>query len=82
MAFEILKVKKSNGVRQYSLRVGDDVLCVPETWTDRCIYGTPPVESETGAPFDARHLAELSELLKSIKSFSETEAKTIDKSNN
>ena len=61
---EILKVKEINGIRRYSLRTGDGVICVPESWTDRCHIQQNELEN---VPFDARHLVELSELLKSIK---------------
>lgn len=75
--YDVLKVKEINSVRYYSLRVDDDITCVPESWTDRCIA----VQSEsTGIPFDARHLANLAELLKSLKYFSIEQVNPIDKS--
>ena len=79
--FDILKVQQVNGIRRYSLCVGDDIRCVPESWTDRCIVQAIQSESEEFI-FDVRYLAELVKLLKSIKFYAENPAKLIDSPNN
>ena len=80
-SFDILMARQVNGTRRYSLRVGDNILCIPESWTDRCAI--QPSQVESGAViFNASHLAELVELLKSMKGFAEISAKPIDKPNN
>jgi hypothetical protein len=79
-SFDILKIKQINGARRYSLHVDNDILCVPESWTDRCAIQSNQVELGT-AIFDMRHLTELVELLRSIKFISENSVIYIDKLN-
>lgn len=64
--YDILKIKKINGVRHYSLDVGDDVVCVPESWTDRHIVQQMDAD-DTLLPFNTYDLMELARLLKMFK---------------
>ena len=59
-SLEVLKIKKLNNVRLYSLRTDDGVICVPESWTDRY----PPFYQPSDSPFTLTVLKELKELIK------------------
>ena len=76
-SFEVLKVMAINGIRYYLLQVANDTFCVPETWTDR--YFNPfSIAGTQDVPFDVRHLAELADLLKSLKIITEKRDLPID----
>ena len=64
--YDILQIRKKNGERRYSLRIDNDVICVPESWTDRSVL--PKIESsgEISLPFNVHDLLELTRLLKAI----------------
>ena len=66
-SYDILKIKKINGERRYSLRVDDDVVCVPESWTDRCIVHQIDLSEDRHLPFSAAELAELAGLLRDLQ---------------
>jgi hypothetical protein len=58
--FKILKVKKLNGVRLYSIETDTSVLCVPESWTDR----NPLSPTAVNSPLNPWVLKDLVKLLK------------------
>ena len=60
-------MKKQNGERRYSLRVENDVICVPESWTDRSVSPKAETDEDISLPFNAHDLAELTRLLKIIE---------------
>ena len=55
--FPLLKIRRANGVRLYSLDIPEGVQCVPETWTDR----RPPtgLPSTPWSPAVVRELQQL-----------------------
>ena len=61
-SFLILKVRKFNGIRYYSLQSGDDIFAVPETWTSD--PGTNVYSESYFDPCSIRNLLELADLLK------------------
>ena len=79
-SYDILKVKEVSGAKRYSLRIGNDVLCVPESWTDRHIYQLDSTETEQ-VPFNVFCLFELVTLLKEKKNFVEISPNTVDNKN-
>jgi hypothetical protein len=66
--YDVLNVKQANGTNRYSIRCGDDILCVPESWTDRCVAKTS-IDELVVSVFDARQLAELAKLIKQLNVF-------------
>jgi hypothetical protein len=69
-AHEILKIKNVNNVRYCSLRAGEDVVCIPESFTNRAVC-QPGQTAPLGTTLDVQHLAELVRLLKPLDYFSE-----------
>ncbi|WP_157047279.1 DUF5372 family protein [Alkaliphilus metalliredigens] len=61
--YDILEVKKFNGLQRYSLRTDSGVICIPESWTDRQIH---KLDSHM-THFDAFTLKELAQLLQSLE---------------
>jgi len=62
--FEVIKIKKLNGIRYYSLKKDQGVFCIPETWTDRyptfsSVESSPPILS----PYLMRDLLVLTQSL-------------------
>ena len=68
-SFKILKVKKLNDVRLYSLETDNGVLCVPESWTDRNPLSSPSVINLLNSPLDPWLLNELVKLIKTLDEF-------------
>jgi hypothetical protein len=75
-SYDILKLTTISGVRHYLFLLADEIYCVPESWTDRCAIETSQPRADV--PFDARHLAELADLLKAIKVFAKNAIKSVD----
>ena len=61
-SFPILKVRKVNGIRHYSLQSGNDVFAVPETWVSDA--GANAYSESFFDPCSIRNLLELAVLLK------------------
>lgn len=61
-SFPILKARKVNGIRRYSLQSGDDVFAVPETWVSD--VSTNAFSDSYFDPCSIQHLLELADLLK------------------
>ena len=66
-SYDILKIKKINGERRYSLRVDNDVVCVPESWTDRCVAHPIDLNEDRPLQFNAVDLAKLAGLLRDLQ---------------
>ena len=76
-SYDILKLDTKGGVRLFLFILGNEIYCVPESWTDRHIDQSVCSDA-TGIPFNAHHLAELADLLKVIKNLTENPLKPID----
>jgi len=61
-SFPILKVRRVNGTRRYSLQAGDDIFAVPETWISDT--GTSVYSESYFDPCSIQNLLELANLLK------------------
>jgi hypothetical protein len=68
-SFKILKIKKLNGIRLYSIKTDNGVLCVPESWTDRNPLSSPSVSNSLFSPLSPWVLKELVKLLKILDDF-------------
>ncbi|MEW6663207.1 MAG: hypothetical protein ACOY9Y_07180 [Bacillota bacterium] len=62
----MLKSKKVNGVRLYSVQLGEDVIAVQESWTDRNPAFSPQASNTTLFVLPST-LVELVDLLKAIQ---------------
>lgn len=67
-SFKILKIKKLNGVRLYSIETENGVICVPESWTDRNPLSSPYV-TQLNSPLNPWTLKELVKLIKILDEF-------------
>ena len=65
-SYKILKIRKMNGIRYYSLFTDPGTICVPESWTDR---DEKQKISTDKLYFDAFTLIELAELIQSFDNF-------------
>lgn len=68
-SFKILKVKKLNGIRLYSIETDNGVLCVPESWTDRNPLSYPSASNSLDSPLTPWVLKDLVKLLKILDDF-------------
>ena len=62
-SYKIIKTRKMNGIRYYSLLTDSGTICVPESWTDR---DEKQKISTDKICFDAFTLNELAELIQSF----------------
>ena len=65
-SFDVIKIRKLNGFRNYSLRTTSGVISIPESWTDQQVQQKQDNNS-TSPHFDVLALKELASLLQMLE---------------